>query len=99
MAQKNGCIILKKGSVDIISDGERIKTNKTHNQGMTKGGTGDILAGLLAALACKNDSFEAAVAAARINGTAGNMLMKKYGFNYCASDLAQMLSEAASVIR
>jgi NAD(P)H-hydrate epimerase len=99
LAKKHKCVILKKGPVDIIADGRpgtgdrKPVTNSIHNAGMTKGGTGDVLAGLLAALACKNDSFEAAVAAARINGKAGNMLMKRYGFNFCASDLAEALGE------
>lgn len=91
MARKYGCVILLKGTPDIISDGTRIFKNDTHNQGMTKGGTGDVLAGLVAALACTNQNYEAAVAAAYINGLAGNMLLKKYGYNFCASDLADSL--------
>jgi len=96
MARKNKCVILKKGSVDVIADGRgtgKLETNHMHNQGMTKGGTGDVLAGLVAALACKNDAFTAAVAGARINGHAGDMLKKRYGYNYCASDLAEALAE------
>ncbi len=95
MARESGCVILKKGPVDVISDGKRTVTNNVHNAGMTKGGTGDVLAGLLAALACKNPPFESAVAAARMNGRAGNMLMREYGYNFCASDLAGMLAKAA----
>jgi NAD(P)H-hydrate epimerase len=94
MAAKHHCIILKKGPVDIISDGKRTVTNRIHNQGMTKGGTGDVLAGLVAALACKNDAFTAAWAGAVITGNAGNMLKRKYGYNFCASELADMLSES-----
>jgi NAD(P)H-hydrate epimerase len=99
MAKNHGCVILKKGPVDIIADGRpgtmnrRPVVNKVHNPGMTKGGTGDVLAGLVAALACKNDSFDAAVAAAIMNGRAGNRLMKRFGYNYCASDLAEALAE------
>ncbi len=94
MAAKNRCIILKKGPEDIISDGKRVVINRMHNQGMTKGGTGDVLSGLVAALACKNDPFTAAVAGARINGHAGNMLKKSYGYNFSASDLANRLAES-----
>jgi len=94
MAKKHNCIILKKSPVDIISDGKRVYKNKMHNQGMTKGGTGDTLAGFVSALFCKNPAFESAVAAAYINGCAGNMLKKKYGYNFCASDLAETLAEA-----
>lgn len=95
MAKKNRCVILKKGPVDIISNGKMTVTNKIHNQGMTKGGTGDVLAGLVAALACKNDAFTAAWAGAVITGNAGNMLKRKYGYNFCASELADTLAESA----
>jgi NAD(P)H-hydrate epimerase len=94
MAKRTGCVILKKGRVDIISDGNKTVKNTIHNQGMTKGGSGDVLAGLVAALACKNDKFTAACAGALINGHAGNMLIERYGYNYCASDLAEALAEA-----
>lgn len=105
MAKRHMCVILKKGPIDIIADGRpgpgcgRIETNRIHNQGMTKGGTGDVLAGLVAALACKNDAFTAAVAGARINGNAGNLLKKRFGYNYCASDLASMLAESYEAMR
>jgi len=99
MAAKNECVILKKGPIDIISDGKRIETNKIHNQGMTHGGSGDVLAGLVAALYCKNDAFLSATAGAMINGYAGNMLMKRYGFNFCASDLAEALPDAYEALR
>ncbi|MEW6528544.1 MAG: NAD(P)H-hydrate dehydratase [Candidatus Micrarchaeota archaeon] len=94
MAKKYKCTILKKGTPDIISNGKKIFKNDTHNPGMTKGGTGDTLAGLVAALACTNQNFEAAVAGTYINGLAGNMLTIRYGYNFCASDLANTLAKA-----
>jgi NAD(P)H-hydrate epimerase len=94
MADVHKCIILKKGPVDIISDGKKVITNKLGNPGMTKGGTGDVLSGLVAALACKNDSLEAATTAAHIVGKAGDMLQKRYGYNYCASDVTEVLPES-----
>jgi hydroxyethylthiazole kinase-like uncharacterized protein yjeF len=100
MAKEHDCVILKKDPIaDIISDGKRTYLNKIHNQGMTKGGTGDVLAGLIAALACKNDPFVAAAAGAYLNGYAGNLLMKKYGYNFCASDLADELAPALKDLR
>ena len=93
MARLHNCVILKKGPVDIISDGRRVVTNTVHNPGMTKGGTGDVLSGLLAALACKNDGFKAAQAAAWIAGNAGNKLRRRYGYNFCASDVAEELAK------
>lgn len=98
-ARDSGCVILKKGPADVISDGERLCLNRVHNQGMTRGGTGDVLAGLLAALACKNPLYESAAAAALINGRAGNALLRRHGFNFCASDLAESLSGAAKGVR
>ncbi len=94
MAKKHKCVILKKGTPDIISNGTKITINNVHNQGMTKGGTGDVLAGLVGALACKNDIYTAAVAGAQINGCAGNILKKNFGFNFCASDLVEELANA-----
>ncbi|MEK6981912.1 MAG: NAD(P)H-hydrate dehydratase [Candidatus Micrarchaeota archaeon] len=95
MAAKYDLTILKKDpSGDIISDGKEMGINYIHNQGMTKGGTGDVLAGFVAALACKNASFESASAGAQVVGYAGELLSKQVGFNFCASDLANKLAEA-----
>ncbi len=90
-AKKFDCIVLLKGPADFISDGKHLFENETGNAGMTKGGTGDCLAGLLAALACKNDLLTAACAAAFANGAAGDLLFKEKGFNYNASDLVEAL--------
>lgn len=93
MANKWKCIILKKDPKgDIISDGKKVKIIKGGNPGMTKGGTGDVLAGLVSALFCKNPAFESAVAASYLNRKAGDSLKKKFGLNYCASDLADELA-------
>ncbi|MEW5996442.1 MAG: NAD(P)H-hydrate dehydratase [Candidatus Micrarchaeota archaeon] len=94
MAGKWGCTILKKGRVDMVSDGKETVLVKGGNAGMTKGGTGDVLAGLLCALYAKNDAMEAAVAASRANKRAGELLFREKGYAYCASDLAEKLPEA-----
>jgi len=94
MAKRWKCIILKKDPHgDIVSDGKQTKVIAGGNPGMTKGGTGDVLAGLVAALHCKNSAFESAVAGAYINRKAGESLKKKFGLNYCASDLANELAK------
>jgi NAD(P)H-hydrate epimerase len=100
MADSYGVVILKKDPKgDIISDGKRTIINTTHNQGMTRGGTGDVLAGLCGALFCKNEAFDAAVASAYINGYSGEVLKKRYGYNFCASDLANTLAESYKKIK
>lgn len=87
MAKKYNCIIALKGAEDIVSNGKEVKINDTGNPGMTKGGTGDVLAGLIAGLSCKNDLFLAARAGVFINGLAGDRLNKKASYYYNASDL------------
>lgn len=93
MADRYGVVILKKGPAgDIISDGKRTEIITGGNPGMTKGGTGDVLAGLVAALFCKNPAFESAIAASYLNRKTGDSLKKQFGLNYCASDLANALA-------
>lgn len=87
-AQKYNCIVLLKGEKDIVSSPTEVKIIEGGNAGMTKGGTGDVLAGLAAALYCKNEAFLAAFAASYINKKAGDSLFQKAGYYFNASDLA-----------
>lgn len=89
MAKQYNCTILLKGEGDIVCDKEQCVKISGGNAGMTKGGTGDVLAGLAAALYCKNDDpFLAASAASYINKKAGESLFKKVGYYFNSSDLA-----------
>lgn len=91
-ASEFGCTILLKGAVDVISDGENLRLNSTGNPGMSVGGTGDILAGLTGGLiAMGHDVFEAAVLGSYINGTAGDLAMNDFGYNFLASDILTYL--------
>jgi len=56
---------------------------------MTKGGTGDVLAGLIASLYCKNSAFLSGCAGSFINKRAGDELYKRVGSYFNASDLAE----------
>ena len=89
MAKKYGCVVVLKGVEDYVSDGEELRVNTTGNAGMTKGGTGDVLAGLIAALATKNDLFLAACAGVFINGSAGDRLKERVSYYFNASDLIE----------
>lgn len=88
MAKKYNCTILVKGHKDVICSKERCVEVSGGNAGMTKGGTGDVLAGLIAALATKNDLYLAATAGSYINKKAGDSLFTKVGYFFNASDLA-----------
>jgi hydroxyethylthiazole kinase-like uncharacterized protein yjeF len=85
-------VMLLKGHVDIISDGSRFKLNFTGNPGMTVGGTGDVLSGIVGAfLAQEVDPFEAAVAGAFINGAAGDFVCAEKGYHMVSTDLIDQI--------
>jgi len=87
-AAKLGATILLKGAVDVVSDGKRVKLNFTGNPGMTVGGTGDVLSGIVAALMAQRvEPFEAAVAGAFVNGAAGDFVFEETGPHMVATDL------------
>jgi NAD(P)H-hydrate epimerase len=95
---QNNNVLLVKGPTDIIISKNKIAFNRTGNQGMTKGGTGDVLAGLvLGFLAKSHDLFKSAVAASYINGFVGDQLMKrKKGYCFIASDILEDLKDIQS---
>ena len=88
MAQKYNITVILKGRKDIVCDKARTVIVRGGNQGMTKGGTGDVLAGLTASLYCKNDALTSAACASYINKKTGEKLYKKMGLYFNASDLA-----------
>lgn len=91
-AEELGATVLLKGPVDVVSDGCRVKLNFTGNAGMTVGGTGDVLSGIVGCfLAQKADPFEAAVAGAFINGACGDFAFKEKGYHMVATDLVKWI--------
>jgi len=97
-AKKRDATILLKGYIDIISDGDRLKINRTHNEAMTTGGTGDVLAGICVALLAKKvKPFNAACMAAFINGLAGNMAYEEKSYGIVASDLIEKIPEVIKI--
>jgi len=93
-AKKYNCIVVLKGKVDYISDGKQLIENHTGNSGMTAGGTGDILSGLIAGFAAKNPLLLSAKAACYLNGYAAKLLKKENGNMWNAKDLMGKLPEA-----
>jgi NAD(P)H-hydrate epimerase len=77
-AREFNTTIILKGHVDVISNGENTFINKNNSVYMTKGGTGDSLAGITAAMMCQNNNLvEAAATKAFINGYTGRTVAKK----------------------
>lgn len=86
--------ILLKGKTDLVTfydDEKREVEIEGGNEGMTKGGTGDVLAGFVAALYCTNKAGVSAVVASKVNKLAGDELYKKVGPFFNSSDLVEQL--------
>jgi NAD(P)H-hydrate epimerase len=92
---------LLKGQIDIIASAAgEVKLNSTGNPGMTVGGTGDVLAGIVGAFLSQGaDPFKAAVAGAWINGRAGDLCLEEKGHEFLASDLIGKLPDVFAEIR
>ncbi len=83
--------VLLKGHTDIITDGTRVRFNRTGDPAMTVGGTGDVLAGVCGALLCHLPAFEAACIAAYACGKAGESVAAERGGGMLASDLVDRI--------
>ena len=94
-AKELGCVILLKAHVDVIASPKgEVTLNRTGNPGMTVGGTGDVLAGIVGAfLAQGADPFKAALAGAFVSGRAGDLCLKEKGYEFMASDVIEKLPE------
>jgi len=72
-------IILKGHHTAIITPAGRVYFNTTGNDGMAKGGSGDVLTGLITGLMAQGYPLpEAAIAAVYLHGLAGNLAAKRY---------------------
>ncbi|MFH2118388.1 MAG: NAD(P)H-hydrate dehydratase [Candidatus Paceibacterota bacterium] len=98
--QKIQAVTLLKGPVDVVrGDNQSLPADRQEieisegNVGMTKGGTGDVLAGLVAALYCTHDALTACVVGSYINKKTGDFLYKKVGPYFNASDLATAIPQ------
>ena len=73
-AQKWNVVVVLKGSRTVVAapDG-RVRVNPTGNPGLARGGSGDVLSGMTAALlACGLPAFEAAACAVYLHGAAAD---------------------------
>lgn len=93
-AKRLNSVILLKGFVDVISDGEKVHVQEGGSLFMTKGGFGDTLAGICGALLARGiPPYEAAIASSFINKKAGEMAAAKYGEGVLASDMFEFIPE------
>ncbi len=96
-AEENPCVLVLKGHETLVfAPGEETRRNTTGGPGLAKGGSGDVLAGLIAALAAQGLSlFDAASAGVYLHGLAGDICEKEMGERgMTAGDLLQTIPKA-----
>jgi len=89
LAKQLDCTIVAKGPTTYIASAKHYAENTTGNAGLTKGGTGDVLAGILAAFLTKNDPFSSAKAASFLLGKTAEKLWKTRGYAFSATDVLE----------
>ena len=97
-AMKHGVTLLLKGHETVITNGKEIFVNPTGNSALAKGGSGDVLCGMICAFIAQGASpLDAAVIAAYVHGLAGERLAKVYSeYGVLASEIPL---EAATVLK
>lgn len=93
IAGRYGITIVLKGPSDIIAGPEGWYYSPGGNAGMTKGGTGDVLAGVITAIYSGTDNpLMAAAAGSFLVKRAGEAIAKKKLWFFNATDLAEEIS-------
>lgn len=94
IAQKFSTTIVLKSKYDTISDGINTKVNRTGHAGMTVGGTGDVLAGILGAIGAINKNlFRTACSATYLAGKAGESAAEDFGNSLLATDVIEKIPD------
>ena len=97
--QSTGSIVVVTGPEDIIYTDQGVFRNETGSSTMTVGGTGDLLAGLIASMIAQGlDPADASRLAVYINGKAGELANDEYGNGATAKDIARFIPEAFNSI-
>jgi len=95
-AQKTKTVVVLKGAGTVVTDGQKVYINKTGNPGMATAGSGDVLTGIITALAGQGlNNFDAAVLGVYIHGLAGDIAAENLGqISLIATDVIDALPEA-----
>ncbi len=96
LAQQTKTVVALKGAGTVVTDGQKVYINKTGNPGMATAGSGDVLTGVITALAGQGLSdFDATVLGVYIHGLAGDIAAEKIGqVSLMTTDIIQALSDA-----
>lgn len=84
--------VVLKDAVSVITDGERVCVNVSGSPALAKAGSGDVLSGLIAGVAVREEPFEAASVGAYVLGRAGEFAAKERGdYSVTASMLPEFI--------
>lgn len=89
-------IVLKGAWTAICSPDGQVRFNPTGNPGMAKGGSGDVLTGLLTGLLASGlDALDACILGTYLHGSAGDLVAARIGMDgITAMDIAQAIPQA-----
>ena len=92
-SEKTGAVVLLKGAFTVIAQGSEVFVNPTGCAALAKGGSGDVLAGIIAALLAQGvEPLKAAASGAFIHGKAAEKLAEKMPSHaVLATDLIEAL--------
>jgi hydroxyethylthiazole kinase-like uncharacterized protein yjeF len=99
-AREYGVTLVLKGANTVIAgeNAASLFVNRTGNPGMAQGGSGDLLAGMLASLAAQGmEPLRAAAAAVYLHGLAGDVAAKHYSM--CGMTPSLMAEELAVLLK
>lgn len=92
LARELGCVLVRKGSRTLITDGEMCYVNTTGHPGMAVGGTGDLLAGMMTSLLAQGMApMDGAACAVWLHGAAGELCAQDLGVTLLPTDMAACL--------
>lgn len=93
LAQDLGIIVVLKGHRTVITNGDDIYENQTGNPGMSVGGSGDILAGMIVGLLGQGiEATKAAASAVWLHGAAGDICACEIGqYGMLPSDMLSVI--------
>ena len=93
LAKEHNLVILTKDDVSMVSDGIRTVRILGGNEGLVKGCTGDLIAGIIVGFLAKDDGLFAAAAASYLTKKAAEKLAVNRGFMFNADDLVDVVPE------
>lgn len=100
-AEKYGVTVVLKGAGTLIANSRVTAANHTGNPGMSVGGSGDILAGIIGSIIAQGCSvYDSTCAGVYIHGLAGDIAAEKLGMeSMLPRDIIDCLSDSFRVLK